>query len=156
MIVKKHVLKIIIPKFEEGEEGLSGRLARRGRRAVSKKSPGICRSDVRQSRSDSGAGALPSLRNFDALLRSVLLLLRNPRRIGHDRGAGRRFDILLPSRRESGSELRRDCSASLPLPHKLYLVPLRQIPGDFLLTACAPPRPHNVTPRPGHAVPRNT
>ena len=98
--------------------------------------------------SDSGAGALPSLRNFDALLRSVLLLLRNPRRIGHDRGAGMRFDILLPSRRESASELRRDCSASLPLPHKLYLVPLRQIPGDFLLTACAPPRPHTVTNSP--------
>ena len=134
-------------KLCTGEERLSDGVARRWRDAPSKKSPWICRSGTRQSVCSSGAGALPSLQNFAPLFRPVLLLFRKPRRIGHDRGAGSRFDLLDPSGPESGAEFCRDCCASLPLPHKLCLELLRQIHVDFLLGASVPPRPHRtVTP----------
>ena len=45
-------------------QSTSGGLARRWRRAVGKKSPGICRSDVRQRASGSESAALQSLRKF--------------------------------------------------------------------------------------------
>ena len=136
-------------------QSTSGRLARRWRHAVGKKSPGICRSDVRQRASGSESAALQSLRNLVPLLRYMLLLFRKQRRTGKDSGSGRRFDLRNPSGRESGTKLRRDCRAALPLPLALCLTSLRQIHGDFLPTASPPSRPHTAGPGPGHAVPGN-
>ena len=88
-------------KLCTGEERLSDGVARRWRDAPSKKSPWICRSGTRQSVCSSGAGALPSLRNFDPLSRSVLLLCRKPRRIRHAKRYREHLKAFVPEIRRS-------------------------------------------------------
>ena len=92
-----------------------------------------------------------ALYNLKVILGRVLLRkgvqFRNPSRIGIFRNAGRGFDLLAPSGAKRSSILPSSCRAPAPLSDALCLVPLRQIHGDFLLSASAadpagPPPPY--------------
>ena len=133
----------------------SGGLARGWRRAVGKKSPGICRSDVRQRASGSGSAALQSRTlSLRFWITCGCYSGNSPGQVRTGALAGDLSCKTLPAAKPERKLLR--FRAALPLPLALCLTSLRQIPGDFLPTASPPPRPHPASPGPGHAVPENT
>ena len=119
-----------------------------GADANRKKSSGICRSDTKKSLCGSGTGALQLFGKFPPLLRPEGCRKSNllPAALSQPILSG-----FLNSRntdRSKGGILRKSCRAPAPLPHKLCLVSLRQIPEDFFRFASAPPRPHTGPPVP--------
>ena len=134
---------------------------RGGADANRKKSSGICRSDTKKSLCGSGTGALQLVRKLPPSLRAEGCSKSNllPAALSQPILSG--FLNSRSTERSKGGNLLKSCRAPVPLPHKLCLVSLRQIPEDFFPTASAPPRPHTGPRYPGtfggifHAVPGN-